>query len=411
MDAQRRAAFDEERRRRAPTRDAPGKKGNNRHSGFKSSICAKVEHPFRVLKRQIEFTRLRYRGLKNRSDGESVRARSRSELVVPHHGGIRRQRGSIVQVINSSAQSSSVAVSEVWGPFAMSVAGVVARLKEDQFVIISAKRSNRFIQFAGQGSYGLRAEVVANAFLHPDERIDEAGLEDLRNLGWCAPTGSPEAATPELAPDGSPNYFMQCPTPVDSTKLADVAVQTLRQVLGVSHPGFLEYESFDADGKRLSFPSLGLRKARKKAKPPSTVDPAAAVLSALRQITGLVDLEFDEDGDLAVCYGSIVAITSLAPDGSHARIRAPLVVGVGSSLELLARINDINMSTRYLRLVFGGTAIIGVTEVPLVPFVQEHFAALFVEVCRVGDALFDVLSAEFAGCDHLGSSSISTAKH
>lgn len=316
-----------------------------------------------------------------------------------------------MQVINSSAQSSPVAVSEQWAPFEASVASVIARLKEDQFLIISAKRSNRFIQFAGQGSYGLRAEVVANVFLSPGERIDEAGLQDLRNLGWGAPTGSPQASTPELAPDGSPNFFIQCPTPVDSTRLADVAVQTLHRVLGVPHPGFLEYLSFDADGKRLSFPSLGLRKARKQAKAPSAMNPGAAVLAAMRQVTGLADIEFDEDGDLAVCHGSIVAITSLASDGSHARIRAPLVMDLGSSPELLARINEINTSTRYVRLVFGGTAIIAIADVPLIPFVQEHFAAVFVEVCRVGGALINVLRTEFADGDTIGASTISMVKH
>ena len=30
---------------------------------MKASICAKVEHPFRVIKRQFGFTKVRYRGL------------------------------------------------------------------------------------------------------------------------------------------------------------------------------------------------------------------------------------------------------------------------------------------------------------------------------------------------------------
>ena len=31
---------------------------------FKASVRAKVEHPFRVIKRQFGFTKVRYRGLK-----------------------------------------------------------------------------------------------------------------------------------------------------------------------------------------------------------------------------------------------------------------------------------------------------------------------------------------------------------
>ncbi len=308
-----------------------------------------------------------------------------------------------MRVLNSCpAKALPAGISEEWHPFATSVADVLAHLKEDQFLIISAKKSNRFVQFAGQGSFGLRAEVVANAFLSPGEWIDEAGLQELRHLGWSAPTGSPEASTPEQAPDGSPNYFMQCPNPFDGTLLADIAVRTLRQVLGVSHPGFLEYESFDADGKRLSFPSLGLRKVRKTAKPTSSKNLSAVLLAAMCQITGIADLEVDEDGDVPVCYGSIVTFTSLAADGLHARIRAPLAVDVTPSSEMLVRINEVNSSIRYLRVAYGGTAIIAVAEVPLVPFVQEHFAAVFEEVCRVGDALSDLLCAEFAGGAPLG---------
>ena len=240
-----------------------------------------------------------------------------------------------MKVLNSFAKSVPGGISEQWHPFAMSVAAVLAHLKEDQFLIISAKQSSRFVQFAGQGSFGLRAEVAANVFLSPGDWIDEAGLEELQHLGWRPPTGSPKASTPEQAPDGSPNYFMQCPIPFDGTLLADIAVRTLRQVLGVPHPGFLEYESFDADGKRLSFPSLGLRKVRKAAKPTSSKNLSAVLLAAMRHITGIADLEFDEDGDVPVCCGSIVMFTSLAADGSHARIRAPLAVDVTPSSEML----------------------------------------------------------------------------
>ena len=135
------------------------------------------------------------------------------------------------------------------------------------------------------------------------------------------------------------------------------------------------------------------------------------VLAAMRQITGIADLAFDEDGDVPVCYGSIVTLTSLAADGLHARLRAPLAVDVMASPEMLVRINEVNTSTRYLRVVLGGTAIIAVTEVPLVPFVQEHFAAVFEEVCRTGHALSDLLSAEFAGGDPLGTRATSKLRH
>lgn len=56
-----------------------------------------------------------------------------------------------MKVLNSFAKSVPSGVSEEWHPFAMSVANVLAHLTEDQFLIISAKQSSRFVQFAGQG--------------------------------------------------------------------------------------------------------------------------------------------------------------------------------------------------------------------------------------------------------------------
>lgn len=68
------------------------------------------------------------------------------------------------------AQSPSPAigpVSDTWPPFAAALADAIGRLKEDQFLVIAVKHSLRAVQFAGQGALGLRAEVVANAFLDP----------------------------------------------------------------------------------------------------------------------------------------------------------------------------------------------------------------------------------------------------
>jgi len=109
-----------------------------------------------------------------------------------------------------------------------------------------------------------------------------------------------------------------------------------------------------------------------------------------------------------------VTFTSLAEDGSHARIRAVVAVvavDVSPSPALLERINELNEQSRYLRLALRGTTIIGAAEVPLVPFVQEHLAAVFEEVCRAGDAMSDLLCAEFAGRNLFGTGTTSTLEH
>ncbi len=120
---------------------------------------------------------------------------------------------------------------------------------------------------AGQGPFELRAEVAGNAFLVAIGKIRRAGLDEVEQLGWKASTGSSETCALKPDPDGSPNYFMQYPITFGGVPMVDIAVRTLRQVLGVPQPGLFEYEAFDADGKRRSFSCPGLRKVRKTAKP------------------------------------------------------------------------------------------------------------------------------------------------
>ena len=62
-------------------------------------------------------------------------------------------------------------VSKDWGPFAQSLSRVLARLEEDQFLILSAKKGNRYLQFSCQGTWGTRIEVVSNHFLKGDDRL------------------------------------------------------------------------------------------------------------------------------------------------------------------------------------------------------------------------------------------------
>jgi hypothetical protein len=258
-----------------------------------------------------------------------------------------------------SANPARGRISEAWQPFAMSVADALERLQEDQFLIISAKKSNRFVQFAGQGSFGLRAEVVANAFLTPDEQIDHAGLDELREIGWSAPTGSPEESTPEQDPDGSPNYFMECQNSFDASRLAGVMVQTFRKVLGVHHPGFLEYEAFDTDGKRIAFPGLGLRRVRKKAKPKPSTSPAVALLASMRQITGIADLEFDDDGDVTVVYRDVVMYASLGtgPAALREAVGLGLLVPVDRRVEAVSQEVEIPKDGRPVHLQLAGQAL------------------------------------------------------
>ena len=109
----------------------------------------------------------------------------------------------------------------VWQTFEASLANVLLLLEEDEYLIIGSKRHQHYVQFAGEGPHGMRAEAVSNAFIdNPADRLTDAQHE----------------------------------------QIAALACATLRHVYGVPRPGELEYTAFHGAGDDIRFPSLRLRR-------------------------------------------------------------------------------------------------------------------------------------------------------
>jgi hypothetical protein len=297
----------------------------------------------------------------------------------------------------SSLQLSTASrrFSAAWPQFTKQLSAVLKRLREDQFLVISEKRSHRFVQFAGQGSYGLRAEVVSNAYLSPEEQFDQDQLAALGRLGWQAPTGIPEqSSTPERDPDGSPNFFVDYPKPVPYSDVADMAVRTLAEVMLVPHPGMLEYNSFDRGGGALRWPKLGLRH---ESQAQSSPDLAQQVLEAVRKESGIADVEYDKDGDIGLRFGSVLVWVRLSGAPKHVLIHSALVNSVEESPALLARLNAMNAGMTHMHLFLRGDRIIAVADVQAEPFQPTHLAKALREFCQLADGMDDLLQAEFGG--------------
>ena len=149
---------------------------------------------------------------------------------------------------------------EDWTDFGGRLIQVLGALEEDEYLIIGIKRSNRFVQFAGQGAHGMRVETVSNFYLPEAQQLGEAQHDALLKLGWNAPCNLPDEFGHE--PVGSPNYFLDLPQPVDFRHVAALAISTLLGPLDADHPLDLEYRSFAESGESIRFPTLGLRRAQ-----------------------------------------------------------------------------------------------------------------------------------------------------
>jgi len=174
-----------------------------------------------------------------------------------------------------------------WVPFAQKLATALEKLEEHQFLILPVKRSRRYIQFSAQGAFGMRVETTSNSYLNKKEQLNEQQISFLIDVGWQAPTNTPNDSTPEKDPDGSPNYFVSFPAPISFTEVANLTVRTFAEVLCVPHPGRLQYFAFDKEAGNFELPELGLKLENQKLKPVKEKDIPQQLLGAIRETTGI----------------------------------------------------------------------------------------------------------------------------
>jgi hypothetical protein len=296
-----------------------------------------------------------------------------------------------------------------WESFGERLQKVLRKLKEDHALIVLEKGTNRFVQFMGQGTHGMRAETVSNAYLSGRDKFSAAQIKSLTALGWAKPTGMPDEATPEKQPEGSPNFMRQFPKPVDAKAVAALAVATLADVMRVPHPGFLCYDGRNVDtGGSLTWNDLEL----KRVEPQNTLAEAARqLLQTLRAETGNEALDFDEDGDIGLRYGSVMVFVKVSGDTPSVRIHAPVLLEVRKSPELLERLNELN--SRVVRPAFfhATECVVAVADFPAAPFEAQHVVRALREFCTLADGIDALLQGEFGGRTAFAEAMVSTKIH
>ena len=147
---------------------------------------------------------------------------------------------------------------EAWQRLEKSIAESLGALHEDEYLIISSKGTDYFVQFMNQGLFGIRAEAKSNSYVEPELALTSAQIDALLHIGWNPPTELPTPTGEPAYPEGSPNYYLDLPTSTDTTQLAKLAVRTLIDVYGIRHPTELQYKASGPDDISIRFPNLGL---------------------------------------------------------------------------------------------------------------------------------------------------------
>ena len=286
-----------------------------------------------------------------------------------------------------------------WQPFADRLAAALATLKEDQNLIIAVKHRQRFVQFAGSGASGLRAESVSNAYLTETDQLTGDEVAALIAAGWCNPTHEPDADEADKNPVGSPNFFADFDAPVPFDDVADLAIRTLAQVFKVSHPDQLEYDAFDTKGKQISFPDLCRRRTQR---PDSAAESessfARELLATIREVTGLGDLEFDSDGDICLVRSSRLLFVRRIGATPFVRVWSPMVRKVDETHELLVQLNLLNASAGLVRFSVHDGVIFAEADIAADPIVAKHIDLALDHFWSATGGVDVVLQREFGGC-------------
>ncbi len=178
----------------------------------------------------------------------------KEEETSPTGSGAEEKCCKVKELKGVGALPPAPSADQEWARFTGDLALCLSDLREDEYLVIGCKRVNYYVQFAGQGQFGLRMEAAGNNFIKPEKaKLSEEDYVATVKLGWSLPTEK------SSNPDGSPNFFLYLASPVPFERAAGLAVQTFRQIYGISHPRRLVYKAFNSADTPIRFSSLRIK--------------------------------------------------------------------------------------------------------------------------------------------------------
>ena len=284
-----------------------------------------------------------------------------------------------------------------WPEFAGKLAQVLAAMSKDQYVVISTKQGNRYVQFArgvdSSGKPEVRAETTSNAFLAGAEKLGKRQLAMLADLGWIPPTHGKDDSP---VANGSVNHHRDFGAPLDFALITRVAMATLVHVLGIDRPALLQYRSFqEPGGVDVTLPTLGIDKEPLPAHGEGFVEARAEVLAAIRKASKQPTVDYDADGDIPVRYGKALLFVNVVDSPRFARVYSVVVNDVVATEALFRRLNELNERARLVRLIHANGRVWASSDVFAHPLLPKHVVHACHVVGEIVNDLRESLQAEF----------------
>jgi hypothetical protein len=233
-----------------------------------------------------------------------------------------------------------------WAALESRLSRSLACLQDGHFLILETREDDGYyVQFAAEGSQGMRVEAVSNRFLDSWRRLDRTALDRLRRLGWRPPT--------EIG-DGPVNWWRSFDAPVPAADIATLAVATLTKAFDVGRAACLTYQAFSRDGAKILLPELGVEHHQDADQPPALAERVDAIM---RGYLGADEVRYDHDGDIPIRTGDAMVFVRPAPDAGFVVVFSPFLHGIAESYGLLAAVNTINGEIRTARAVMTGAGV------------------------------------------------------
>lgn len=244
-----------------------------------------------------------------------------------------------------------------WDSFSEALARSLERMAPREYLILEAAppdplANGYFVQFAREQA-GLLLEAVSNLYLEDIHRLDVERERVLVGLGW----EKPKPRSKHLR-----NWRRRVGNPVDWKASARLAVQTLRDVYGVSSPSELRYNRFHGpSGDRRPDDELGIQALAKRRR---SSDPDAVIDRALASIAGPFAFEHQDDGRFGHFGGVPIWVLRVEAGTQLLRAYSAFRSSVPSSPRVFEALNEANSTLLVGRVLWVNDALVAAVEVP-----------------------------------------------
>lgn len=289
-----------------------------------------------------------------------------------------------------ASKRTAVELSGAWSTLRDRLAEALGALEEGQYLILSGARGPYYVQFAMEEGSWLLAEAVGDTFLPKGQKLREAQKTALVELGWWAPADDVRGKRSSRKRSGSPNYQGRFEGADQLSVVATLAVRTLRDVYGFLRPTSLRYRAFEGEGGDILLPTLGLGRQREQAGEAVDETPVSLeeqVLEAVRDGLGVEDPRFDRKGFLALEADGEAVFALLLADPPCVRLFTPVLLDVPNEEPALGVLNTLNFEGRHARFVLDEGTVLAVIDLPVEPFVPEHFVDSFMSLASAAHEL------------------------